>query len=285
MRLLRASLVLTTTLIPQIRSDAAGPRIAPVPENQRSSEQQSVAAKFASADMPNAVATYLNHAALAEHILPYEHYVWSDSTLPPRHRAILGLRTAWLTRSNYLWAHRASAARQASLTDEELRRIAQGPDAAGWDGFEATLLRAADELHVDSFVADSTWRVLTARYDTNQLIDLVDTVGAITMHAGAINSLGVEIESDVRDRLPCRSTPRTDRIGHTPGARSPTGEMGRRSRLDGRETYHLLHGMGPPHVTAARTDRIDRMDACVRNPSSASTTPAWTRPSRRFGFQ
>ncbi len=186
----------------QIPSHAAGPRIAPVPEQQRSSEQQSIAARFASTGMPNAVATYLNHPALADHILPYEHYVWSDSTLPPRHRAILGMRTAWLTRSDYIWAHRAGAARQAGLTDEALRRIAQGPEANGWDGFEATLLRAADELHVDSFVSDPTWRALSARYDTNQLIDLVDSVGALTMHAGAINSLGVEIESGVPDRLP-----------------------------------------------------------------------------------
>ena len=202
MRLVSASLVLITSAILQIRLPAAGPRVAPVPENQRSSEQQTVAAKFASAGMPNAVATYLNHPALAEHILPYEHYVWNGSTLPPRHRAIVGLRTAWLTRSSYLWAHRAGPARQAGLTDEALTRIAQGPDAKGWDGFEATLLRAADELHVDSFVADATWRALAARYDTNQLIDLVDNVGAVTMHAGAINSLGVEMESDATDRLP-----------------------------------------------------------------------------------
>ena len=202
MRLAGASLVLTMSVILQIPSHAAGPRIAPVPENQRSSEQQSIAARFASTGMPNAVATYLNHPALADHILPYEHYVWSDSTLPPRHRAILGMRTAWLTRSDYIWAHRAGVARQAGLTDEALRRIAQGPDANGWDGFEATVLRAADELHVDSFVSDPTWRALSARYDTNQLIDLVDSVGALTMHAGAINSLGVEIEPGVPDRLP-----------------------------------------------------------------------------------
>ena len=197
-----ASLVVLTTLVLQIPSRAAGPRMAPVPENQRSSEQQALATRFASSGMPNAVATYLNHPPLAEHILPYEHYVWSDSTLPPRHRALLGLRTVWLTRSNYLWAHRAAAARQAGLTNEELRRIAQGPDAKGWDNFEAALLRAADELHVDSFIADVTWRALSARYNTNQLIDLVDGVGALTMHAGAINSLGVEIESGVVDRLP-----------------------------------------------------------------------------------
>jgi alkylhydroperoxidase family enzyme len=80
--------------------------------------------------------------------------------------------------------------------------VARGPEATGWDTFESTLLRAADELHLDSFVADETWRALSARYDTNQLVDVVDGVGNLTMHAGALNSLGVEIESGFADRLP-----------------------------------------------------------------------------------
>jgi alkylhydroperoxidase family enzyme len=200
MKMTRASLVVMTTLV--LQTHAAGPRMAPVPDDQRSDQQRSLAAQFATSGMPNAVATYLNHPSLAEHILPFEHYVWNDSTLLPRHRALIGLRTAWLTRSNYLWAHRTGAARQAGLTTEEIRRIAQGPDAKGWDGFEAALLRAADELHVDSFISDATWQALSARYNTNQLVDVVDTVGTLTMHAGAINSLGVEIESDIPDRLP-----------------------------------------------------------------------------------
>ena len=202
MRIGCASVVLIATLVVQIPSGAAGPRVAPVPENQRTDEQRSIAAKFASSGMPNAVATYVNHPALADHVLPYEHYASSGSTLPPRHRALIGLRTAWLTGSNYLWAHRAAESRRAGFTNEELRRVAQGPDAMGWDGFEALVLRAADELHLDSFVSDATWNALSARYDTNQLVDLVDGVGVFTMHAGAINSLGVEIEADVPDRLP-----------------------------------------------------------------------------------
>jgi len=173
-----------------------------VPERQRTDEQRAIAARYSSADMPNAVATYLNHPSLADHILPFEHYVSSESTLPPRHRALLGLRTAWLTRSNYLWAHWATGMRHAGLSSDELRRVAQGPDAKGWDAFESAVLRAADELHTDSFVSDATWKALSARYNTNQTVDLVDTVGTLTMQAGAINSLGVEIEANVSERLP-----------------------------------------------------------------------------------
>jgi alkylhydroperoxidase family enzyme len=202
MRFLRWPLVLIAALVLQQPTRAAGPRVALVAENQRTEEQRAIAAKFASSGIPNAVATYLQHPALADHILPYEHYAASDSSLPPRHRALVGLRTAWLTRSDYLWAHRAAESRRIGFTNENLRRVAQGPDAKGWDAFEALVIRAADELHVDCFISDATWKALRARYDINQLVDLIDAVGVFTMHAGAINSLGVEIEPDVPDRLP-----------------------------------------------------------------------------------
>jgi 4-carboxymuconolactone decarboxylase len=183
---------------------SAGPRLAPVPEGQQTDEQKKIAAQFASEDMPNAVATYLHQPSLARDILPNEHYVSSESTLAARDRALVALRTAWLTHSTYLWAHYAAGAKRAGLTDDEPRRVAQGPDAEGWNSFEAALLRAADELHVDSFVSDATWHTLAERYDVNQLVDLIYGVGDITMHAGALNSLGVEIETPFRDQLPPR---------------------------------------------------------------------------------
>jgi len=195
------ALALVAALAPQ-RAPHPNPRIAPVTASQQSAEQRALAERFATSGMPNAVATYLNHPALADHILPYEHYVSSESTLSPRHRALLGLRTAWLTRSNYLWAHHAAPPRRASLTNDELKRVAQGPDAKGWDAFEATLLRAADELHVDSFISDATWQALSARYNLDQLTDLIYGVGELTMHAGVVNSVGVEIEADTTERLP-----------------------------------------------------------------------------------
>ena len=136
---------------------APAPRIGPVPDASRDTQQQAIAERFASSGMTNAVATYLAHPALAEALLPYAQYVANDSTLPARHRALLLLRTAWLTRSEYLWAHHARRALRNGLTRAELERIAHGPTAAGWSTFDAALLRAADELHVDSFVSDATW--------------------------------------------------------------------------------------------------------------------------------
>ena len=180
----------------------AAPRVAPLPEAERSAEQRELAARFASLGMANAVGTYLRYPALASAILPYTGYLLTASALPPRHREILWLRTAWLARSNYLWAHRVPAARRAGLTTQEIERIAVGPDDPSWEPFEAALLRAADELHVDAFIGDSTWEILAERYDANQLTDLVYGVGEITMHADAANTLRIEIEPGIADRLP-----------------------------------------------------------------------------------
>ena len=180
----------------------AAPRVSPLPEAERSAEQRELAARFAALGMANAVGTYLRYPALAAAILPYTEYLLTASTLPPRDREILWLRTAWLARSNYLWAHRVPAARRAGLTAAEIARIAAGPDDPNWAAFEAALLRAADELHVDAFVSDATWEVLAESYDANQLTDLVYGVGEITMHADVANTLRIAIEPGIADRPP-----------------------------------------------------------------------------------
>jgi alkylhydroperoxidase family enzyme len=200
----------------------AAPRIEPVPAAEQSGEQRDVAARFEPFGA-NAVATYLVHPALAAAVLPYEHYISNDSTLPPRHRSLVHLRTAWLTRSEYLWAHQALRALENGLTRAEVERIAHGSKAAGWSPFEAALLLAADELHVDSFVSDATWAALEREYDVNQLVDLVYGIGELTMHAGALNTLGVAIEDDARERFPA-AVPYT---------------------VDARWTNERLHGKAP----------------------------------------
>jgi alkylhydroperoxidase family enzyme len=197
------ALISVVMLAAQTPMGAAEPRLAPVAEHEWTDGQRAIVARFGPAGKPtNALRVYLHHPVLAENILPFERYITSESTLTPRHRQLLILRTAWLCRSEYVWAQHADAARTAGMTSDELTRIARGPSAPGWDAFEAALLRAVDELLVDSFVSDRTWAVLTARYDTRQVIDAVFTVAEFTMIAGTLNSLGVPVDDGLRDRLP-----------------------------------------------------------------------------------
>jgi 4-carboxymuconolactone decarboxylase len=190
-------------LLLQVHGSGVQPRIAPVPDSQWTEDQRALAAKFGDAGVPsNDLRTYLHHPVLAKNIMPFERYISNESTLPARHRELLILRTAWLCRSEYVWAHHAGVARKAGIGHDELVNIARGADARGWDPFEATLLRAADQLHASAFVDDATWSLLSAKYDTRGLMDAVFTVAEFTMVAGTVNSAGVQIEPGLKDRFP-----------------------------------------------------------------------------------
>jgi 4-carboxymuconolactone decarboxylase len=250
------------------------PRVGPVPESQWTGEQRAIAAQFASSGMTNAIATYLHYPTLAQSLLAHERYISNESTLPPRHRLLLGLRTAWLTRSDYLWAHRAAAARRAGFTTEEIRRIAQAPEGRWPDAFEARLIRVADELEVDAFISDESWGVLTGgtssqRYDINQMIDLVDTVGAYTIHAGVLNSMGVQLEPDMTERRP------TDISYRTAASRTNIRLLGREPRIppvpaknpDGtvRQTANVFQ-------TFVRNPPADRVRGAINNHVNSRST-------------
>ena len=83
------------------------------------------------------------------------------------------------------------------LTEEEIKRITEGPKAAGWDASDATLLRATDELYYDAFITDATWGALAKSYNQQQLMDLVATVGEYNLVSMLLNSFGVQLEEGV----------------------------------------------------------------------------------------
>ena len=126
--------------------------------------------------------------------LVFTDYLLRDSTLPLRDRELLILRIGWLNGGAYEWAAHTGVARRAGITDEELGRILDGPDAPGWSAWDETLLRTADELHADALISDATWAALAERYDRRQLMETVFTVGQYNLVAMYLNSLGMQFE-------------------------------------------------------------------------------------------
>ena len=194
--LLCAFLVLGAT------SAVAAPKIMPVPESARTAEQRELTAMYPKGPSGNALGIFLNDPELVRGIYPFASYIMADTTLTPRQRELLALRTAWDCSSQYLWAHHAPRAAAAGISAGEIRRVAIGPDAPGWDPFEATLLRAADELHRDTFIDTPTWNSLAARFDTEHLMDLTFTVAEFTELATIYNSVDVEPEAGFSARFP-----------------------------------------------------------------------------------
>jgi len=107
------------------------------------------------------------------------------------------LRTGWRCRSEYEWGQHVLIGRAAGVTDDDVRRIQEGPDAAGWSVLDSTLLRAADELHDDSCITDATWAALAQHYGEQQLIEIPMVVGQYHLVSFCLNSLGVQREAGV----------------------------------------------------------------------------------------
>ncbi len=156
-----------------------------------------IAPLAASESQLNVVKTIANHPKLAAAWQPLGGYILRESTLPDRHRELLILRTAWLCQAEYEWGHHARLARTAGITDAEILRITKGPEALGWSSFDRSLLRAADQLHTDSAIFEYTWGSLKARYNDQQMMDVVFTVGEYQMVAMAINAFGVQREEGI----------------------------------------------------------------------------------------
>ena len=106
----------------------------------------------------NGFLTLLNVPELVDHTMSFYQYVSQDSSLPPRIRELLILRTAWLHGSDAIWRERVPFARKAGLDGRRSAQYRGGPGGAGWDPFEANLLRLADQLFRNSFVNDAVFK-------------------------------------------------------------------------------------------------------------------------------
>jgi 4-carboxymuconolactone decarboxylase len=171
------------------------PRVRPLPQSEWDDETRELLESLRrDGHVYNIFSTLARHPQLLKRWLVFAGHVLSKSTLPVREREIAILRMGWLCRAEYEWGHHVAIGKQAGLSNDDIKRIAEGPDAAGLDPFEATLLRAVDELHAQTFIGDSTWKALTQRYNTQQVLDLLFTAGQYKLVSMVLNSAGVQLE-------------------------------------------------------------------------------------------
>ena len=175
------------------------PRIEPVSESAWSDEERELlqSIKQQRGYVLNVYATLARHPAMYRPWLGFARYILRDSSLPAREREMLICRIAWVTSGEYEWSAHVRLGKEAGLKDEEIDRLARGPDTEVWGPGDAVLLRAVDELHYDAIISDATWNMLAKRFDTHQMMDIVFTVGAYKMLAMALNSFGTQLDRDM----------------------------------------------------------------------------------------
>ncbi|MES1213659.1 MAG: carboxymuconolactone decarboxylase family protein, partial [Singulisphaera sp.] len=161
-----------------------------------SKEQQEILAPFErTGRLYNVFTTMANHPELARDWLTFATHILRDSSLPARDREILILRIGWLCQSEYEWAQHVVIGKAAGLSDDDVNRVAAGPGAEGLSEHERLLLLATDELHSDACISETTWAGLAKTYNTQQMMDLVFTVGQYNLVSMALNSFGVQLDA------------------------------------------------------------------------------------------
>ena len=146
----------------------------------------------------NALGTLARHPTLTKAFNTFNGYILFSSTLTPRQRELLVLRVAALRKSAYEWEQHRVLAGDVGLDDDEVDRIASGPDAPGWSPLDRSMLSAVDELIGDGAIADATWQRLADQLDEQQIMDLVFTVGAYETLALAFRSFAIELDDDLK---------------------------------------------------------------------------------------
>jgi 4-carboxymuconolactone decarboxylase len=175
------------------------PRLDPLPESEWPAELRSVLesptpAVGARLGDNNIFATLAHHPALFRAWLPFGGFLLTGGVLEARERELLILRTGYNCGSPYEWGQHVRIGEAVGMGRAEIMRIANGPADPGFSAHDATLLRAADELHADAKISDATFAALREHYDERALIEIAMLVGHYHLVAFALNSLEVELD-------------------------------------------------------------------------------------------
>jgi len=135
-----------------------------------------------------------HHPELMKAWSPFRNHVVGASSLTPRHRELLILRTALNCEADYEWKHHVERGLQAGLDKNEIERVKQGPSASGWTLDESSLLEAADDCHRDYQMSAETLEMVGKFFTTEQQLDIVVTVGMYMTLALIIKTWDVPME-------------------------------------------------------------------------------------------
>jgi len=114
-----------------------------------------------------------------------------------RDRELVIHRTTARCRSEYEWGVHVNAfARPLGFSEEMIRATATATaDDPLWTPAQSALVRLCDELHETSSISDRLWEELCKYFSSEQLIELIYTVGVYHTVSYLTNGLGIELEA------------------------------------------------------------------------------------------
>ena len=144
---------------------------------------------------PHIITTLARHPKLLLSWLVFGGRLMPRGRLHRTETELVILRVAWNNRCRYEWDHHVRIGKRAGLTDEEIERVSQGPDAEGWSESQRALLRACDEFNTEGRIGEQTWTELATHFDRQNLVEITMLIGHYEMLAGVIGTIGIRPEA------------------------------------------------------------------------------------------
>lgn len=113
-------------------------------------------------------------------------------TLSPTLREIAILRVGWLSKASYEVYQHERIGRDVGLSEEKLRAIHRGADAAEFDEHEKAVLRFTDDVVKNVKASDATFKPVAAFLDQEQMVELVLSIGFYMMVSRFLETLEVD---------------------------------------------------------------------------------------------
>jgi len=175
-------------------SDQPTVRVAPAIRPPLASVVAALAGRVTHTEPHRIFTTLAHHRRLFRRWLPLGGALLLRADLPRGDTELLILRTAWNCGCWYEWVQHAGIAPSHGLAREHVAAVADWHAHDLWSPRQRDLLQAADELHRDRVITDTTWALLASKLSDTELIELCFVVGQYEMLAMTLNSLGVRPE-------------------------------------------------------------------------------------------
>jgi NAD(P)-dependent dehydrogenase (short-subunit alcohol dehydrogenase family)/alkylhydroperoxidase family enzyme len=230
---------------------SAEPRIAPGTRAQVGRLNSLILAALArgagTGRPPNLFATLARQRRLFRGWLWFAGSLMPGGSLPRVDTELVILRVAHNCRSEYEWRHHVRLGGQAGLSEGDITRITDGPEAPGWSERQKLLLEAADQTHHLRVITDEVWQQLTQHFSDRELIELVMLIGHYEMLSMTLASLGVEPDPLPADDGERGTSPLAGRRVLITGAARGIGAATAR-RLHSRGARIVLAGIEPDEL-------------------------------------
>ncbi len=144
----------------------------------------------------------LHSPKLAARVANTGTYVRFECDLPDSLKEVVIITTAREIKSQYEFTAHARMAREAKVSDETIKAIAQGTAPQGLSGDEELLVRFTQQLLRDHKVSDANYNAVKDRFGVQGTVDVTGLIGHYLLVAQVLAVFDVELAPGTTPELP-----------------------------------------------------------------------------------